>query len=256
MREDIHRHFHSAEAAERYVLGRPYLHPHVAARILEWTGQLSFTSVLDVGCGTGQSARAMADIANEVAGLDLSLEMLRRAPNNPQIGLSCGRAEQLPFAEDTFELVTAGLAFHWFDREVFLREARRVLKRGGWIAHYNIAFPGRLPGRPDFSIWSRDRYLVRYPSPPRRRAPLDDATLKDCGFVRARRETFYASTAMSAEQIGSFLFSQSNITAAIERGLESPSAIRDWVDAELRPFFPSDKEEAEFVFELDLLRRV
>lgn len=259
-----HRHFDSSSAAERYVLGRPYLHPHVAKRILQWTGAARFTSVLDVGCGTGQSARAMADIADEVAGLDLSLEMLRRASHNERILLAAGRAEQLPFADGRFDLVTAGLAFHWFDREVFLGEARRVLRPGGWITLYNIAFPGRLTGQPEFTTWSRDRYLERYPSPPRRGAPLEEEALRKCGFERARREQFYAPTLMTAEQLVSFLMSQSNITAALdgresveagEQQGEAAPAIRSWLAAEVSPYFQSGSQSAEFVFELDLLRR-
>jgi protein-L-isoaspartate O-methyltransferase len=53
--------FTHATAAERYARGRPYQHPAIVRRICEITGVSRFESVLDVGCGTGQSTRAVAE---------------------------------------------------------------------------------------------------------------------------------------------------------------------------------------------------
>ena len=58
-----------------------------------------------------------------------------------------GRAEALDFADDTFDLVTAGQCWHWFDRERAAAEAFRVLKPGGTlvIAHFDwLPLPGNV----------------------------------------------------------------------------------------------------------------
>lgn len=49
------------------------------------------------------------------------------------------RAEKLPFDDSTFDVVSAGQCWHWFERPLAAREAHRVLKDGGWIviAHFD-----------------------------------------------------------------------------------------------------------------------
>lgn len=45
-----------------------------------------------------------------------------------------GRAEELPFADGSVDLLTAATAAHWFEPSRFLAEASRVLKPRGCIA--------------------------------------------------------------------------------------------------------------------------
>lgn len=51
-------------------------------------------------------------------------------------GCTCrkGTAEELPFVDDSVDLLTAASAAHWFDPQRFLAEACRVLKPRGCIA--------------------------------------------------------------------------------------------------------------------------
>jgi ubiquinone/menaquinone biosynthesis C-methylase UbiE len=65
------------------------------------------------------------------------------------------RAEQLPFSDHSFDLVTAAQCWHWFDRQTAPREMLRVLIPGGYVAVvYQTYIP--LPG----SIAERTEHLI------------------------------------------------------------------------------------------------
>ena len=93
--------------------------------------------VLDVGCGTGALAAALAERASaRVWGVDPSPEMLavarERVPRG--VGLKRGRAESLPFTAGWFERVVMSLVIHLVDRPSAFAEVRRVLGAGGLAA--------------------------------------------------------------------------------------------------------------------------
>jgi SAM-dependent methyltransferase len=94
--------------------------------------------VLDVGTGAGHTALALAKRAAEVIALDLTEEMLATAAGLARerglanVWFRRGRAEALPFADASFDLVTSRLcAHHYADPVAATREAARVLKPGG-----------------------------------------------------------------------------------------------------------------------------
>ena len=121
---------------------------------------------LDVACGTGQSTLALKEVASQVVGTDTSREMLARAPREAGVRYVEAPAEDLPFADDSFRLVTVALALHWFERSRCLTEARRVLDPGGWLVVYDNVFLGEMKENPKHEWWYREDYLARYPSPP------------------------------------------------------------------------------------------
>ena len=93
--------------------------------------------VLDVGCGTGTLAAALAEQAHaKVWGIDEDAEMLAvaRARVPGSVGLKQARAEELPFRDGWFERVTFSLVVHLVDRPVAVAEARRVLSAEGRLA--------------------------------------------------------------------------------------------------------------------------
>jgi len=91
--------------------------------------------VLDVGCGTGRLARALAERdAAKVWGVDASPEMLAAARVPRGVRLKHARAEALPFRDGWFERVVFWLSAHLVDRAVAFAEAGRVLVADGRIA--------------------------------------------------------------------------------------------------------------------------
>jgi SAM-dependent methyltransferase len=106
-------------------------------RALVAQGDLRGRRVLDVGCGTGALAAALAEHAQaRVWGVEASPEMLAvaRARVPRGVGLRLGRAEALPFRDRWFERVVFSLVLHLVDRPAALAEAHRVLGADGRVA--------------------------------------------------------------------------------------------------------------------------
>ena len=96
-------------------------------------------SVLDVACGTGVLARAVADrvgLSGSVAGLDPSEEMLEVARRKSDtIEWRMGRAEAIPFPDESFDAVVSQFGIMFFEKPAgALREMIRVLRPGGRLA--------------------------------------------------------------------------------------------------------------------------
>ena len=99
---------------------------------------------LDLGSGTGTVARGLARLGLSVIGLDPAVELLAEARKldgaaGVRVEYVTGRAEALGFPDASFDLVTAGQCWHWFERTAAGREAARVLTRQGAlvIAHFD-----------------------------------------------------------------------------------------------------------------------
>jgi SAM-dependent methyltransferase len=94
------------------------------------------TSFLDVGCGPGLAAHLAVGRGAHVAGLDAaeaSLEIARE--RTPKGDFRAGEMEDLPWADNTFDVVTGFNAFQYAADVVnALREARRVARPGGRVA--------------------------------------------------------------------------------------------------------------------------
>jgi len=101
-------------------------------------------SVLDACCGTGDLAiAAHRHGAGQVVGLDFSEEMLERARRKaPELEWVQGDALALPFADESFDAATVGFGVRNVDDlEAGIRELRRVLRPGGWLAILEITTP-------------------------------------------------------------------------------------------------------------------
>lgn len=99
-------------------------------------------ALLDVGCGTGTlalAARPRLGPAGEAFGIDASSEMVAGARRKAvragmQVTFETAQAQDLPFPDARFDLVTSTLMLHHLPRttrEACAREVRRVLKPGG-----------------------------------------------------------------------------------------------------------------------------
>ncbi|MFC1406852.1 MULTISPECIES: class I SAM-dependent methyltransferase [Streptacidiphilus] len=95
--------------------------------------------VLDLGCADGALLEVLAAAgAEELAGIDLSeaeLAFARRRPALARADLRQGRAQQLPFPDDSFDAVVSHMALMLMnDVEQVAAEASRVLAPGGRLA--------------------------------------------------------------------------------------------------------------------------
>ena len=88
--------------------------------------------VLDIGCGTGTFLRLVADRGGHAHGIDASEELLELARARvPAAELRVGDMQFLPYADDSFDLVTGFTSFFYADDMVeAIREAGRVARPG------------------------------------------------------------------------------------------------------------------------------
>ena len=109
--------------------------------------------VLDVGCGTGTLAialRAKVGPGGEVVGLDAAPEMIavardKAAKRGADIDFRVGLIEEIPFPDDSFDLVLSSLMLHHLPenvRQEGLAEIRRVLKPGGRFLVVDLSVHG------------------------------------------------------------------------------------------------------------------
>jgi SAM-dependent methyltransferase len=128
--------FHvGADAYDRF-MGR-YSTP-LAPRLADFAGIGAGQLVLDVGCGpgalTGELVRRLG--ASSVSAVDPSEPFVAAArQRHPGVKVERAAAEQLPFANDTFDAALAQLVVHFMTDPVSgLGEMRRVVRQGGVVA--------------------------------------------------------------------------------------------------------------------------
>ncbi len=88
----------------------------------------------DCATGNGQVARKLAQHFRIVEATDISAKQLQQSIKKDNIRYSIGAAEKTTFPDHQFDLITVAQALHWFDREIFYKEVRRVCKPGGIFA--------------------------------------------------------------------------------------------------------------------------
>jgi len=103
--------------------------------------------VLDVACGTGLVAVETAKLlggAENITCLDPSEGMLAEARTKLAAKFVVGRAEELPFPDDSFDFLTMGYALrHVTSLEATFSEFRRVLRPGGRLLILEVTKPRR-----------------------------------------------------------------------------------------------------------------
>lgn len=149
------------------------LHRYWKRRVIQAAGVRPGARALDLCCGTGDLALALARRGAWVVGMDFSERMLdiARERNNSETGPAepeirmlpqggtnirdrrtspqfiLGDAQQIPFADESFEIVTVGYGLRnlasW---ETGLREMKRVAKPGGRLLALEF-------GKPDQKLW-------------------------------------------------------------------------------------------------------
>jgi len=177
-------------------------------RLVGMTGAGSGTRALDLACGTGDIAFALAALGARVVGLDITSGMLalarakHPAPGGPVF--LAGDMLALPFSSASFDLVTAGYGIRNVPRiEPAIAEIRRVLRPGGVLLSLDFNRPSNALMRAIYLgyltmagsllgwILHRDpdtyRYIPesikRYPGAHGVAAMLERAGFEDCRVV-------------------------------------------------------------------------
>jgi len=139
-----------------FMLGR---RAELFAGVLEAAALSPSEALLDIGCGTGTLLRAAAirsHRARILAGIEPATSLIAQAATKltgvaPQIVLARGYAQQLPFPDASFDVVSATEMLHHLPNppvlEEVLHEAHRVLRPGGRLVALDFWPPKTRLGR-------------------------------------------------------------------------------------------------------------
>ena len=143
-------------------------------RALEGVVPLQGLEAVDLGTGTGRLAGLLAPHVKSIVALDVSVQMLRSAQallrgvaSGPAL-VAAAEHRRLPLRRASVDLLVSGWSVSYVatwhpeqwrqNLEDWLREARRVLRKGGWIVLLESLgtgneAPARLPHLADFYDW-------------------------------------------------------------------------------------------------------
>lgn len=122
---------------EDYIKYRPTYPPELLGIMAQRCGLTADSIIADVGSGTGILSELFLKNGNKVCGVEPNPEM-RAAGEKllaayPRFTSVAATAEEMTLADQSVDFITAGQAFHWFDRARAHREFARILKPAGWM---------------------------------------------------------------------------------------------------------------------------
>ena len=128
------------QMAERYDRRWSHYLANTLSLLKEWAAIAPESTVLDVGCGTGEFERLvlLEQPTQAIVGIDLSEQMLERAQQKcrdyPHVSFQKASVAALPFSDRSFDVIVSASAFHYFNDPIAaLTEMKRVLKPNGEI---------------------------------------------------------------------------------------------------------------------------
>ncbi|MBS0533611.1 MAG: methyltransferase domain-containing protein [Proteobacteria bacterium] len=182
------------KTAAHYLTSTPHALGKSLERLVTLTAPQKDWRVLDIATGGGHVAYTFAPHVARVWATDITQEMLdmvkteaaKRGLGN--IRTTYAKAEQLPFDDGSFDLVTCRIAPHHFDSiPEFLTEAHRVLKPGGVFAVVDNVVPAG-------SVGDYINAFERFRDPSHLRAwTMDEwrTAIKNAGFALGHEEQIY-----------------------------------------------------------------
>jgi SAM-dependent methyltransferase len=224
-RPDLYR--GAARAYDQFRLPYP---ADLMADLADRTGADGTGRLLDLACGTGQVAFALACSFAEIWAVDQEPDMIdvaRHKADETRIAarfrfLTCA-AEELVAPADHFDLVTIGNAFHRLPRTILAREILGWLRPGGFLALLWGGSPwfGDEPWQQAMAA-TMDRWQhrpganARIPAgyQPDREMRPDQQILADAGFELVGRHSVTLSHVWTAGELAGFVASTSVLSAA------------------------------------------
>jgi ubiquinone/menaquinone biosynthesis C-methylase UbiE len=134
---------------ENYIKYRPGYPAAILDLLREKCGLTCGSVVADIGSGTGILTELFLRNGNRVFAVEPNREMReaaeRRLGQYPNLTSVSGTAETSALKDRSVDFITAGQAFHWFDRQQSRLEFLRILKSGGWAV---LIWNERIPTSP------------------------------------------------------------------------------------------------------------
>src|SRR5262245_22227111 len=193
-RRDLGRVFN--EVPELYDRIRPGYPDELFEDLVAITGIDNRSSVLEVGCGTGQATRSLAALGCSVTaiepGPDMAALARQRLAAFDNVTVEVSTFEDWDPSGAHFDALVAASSWHWVDPSIGWRRAFEVLNPKGWIALLgNIVV--RRPGEPEVYAETADLHERFSPGNPGwGHPPLEDEVLAT-GVVQYSADLFAAA---------------------------------------------------------------
>jgi SAM-dependent methyltransferase len=187
-RRDLSRLFN--EVPELYDRVRPGYPGELVADLVTITGMGERSSVLEVGCGTGQATRSLAALECSVTAVEQGAGMAALARQRlaafRNVEVETSAFEEWDDRGRRFDVLVAASSWHWVDPSIGWPRAHEVLHPGGWMALIGHVVV-RRPGEPEVYAETADLHERFSPGDPGwGHPPLEDevrATSEGWGLV-------------------------------------------------------------------------
>ncbi len=241
--------FAAAGMAAGYANFRPPLHRIIvgkARRLLAVTQPVRRT--IDIGCGAGLSTCALAGVARTCIGVEPAESMLHvAAQSGYDAAFVVGRAEELPFQDQSADLVTAAGSLNYvggFERSI--AEVCRVLVPGGTLVVYDFSVGRRFRDSPALEDWFA-HFRARYPVPVGSARLLNPNLLAASveGLAPSAHEVFEIALELDPAFYVDYMMTETNVVHAQQAGIPA-AEIRAWCQAGLGPVFARESRTVLF----------
>jgi SAM-dependent methyltransferase len=247
--------YESPRMAAGYAFSRPPVHPHIIRRVRETLGLAApVARALDIGCGAGLSAAALAPLARSVLGLEPVRAMLIHGHEvAPRASFVAARAEQLPFPSGCFNLVTAAGSLNYVDLETFLPEVARVMTASGVLVVYDFSAGRRLEQDGRLDAWYAE-FERRYPPKPGYEMDVRTLPYGRAGLRLTSYAEFEVAVPMTRHAYVAYAMSETGVELAVARGVPE-AGIRAWCESSLSGVLTDAPRDVLFDAYLACVRR-
>ncbi len=241
--------------ADTYDEGRPKL-PSKAIEILKIYLKKDINTIVDIGCGTGLSTEVCILFADNVIGIEPSIDMLSKArtKENEKMKFIQGYGDKTGLENECADIVICSQAFHWMKPESTLKEVYRILKKGGVFAVIDADYPPvinkeleQLDGylrRKTVSLENHDNKWVT-----NKTEHLNN--IRKSGLFEYSREICFAHTEKYAqERFKKFLLSQSSMQRAIKYNYGAIIEELNTLDERLSKVFKGQTLDAMYSYKM------
>lgn len=128
MRKDLYKDLYSLEGQHWWHISKR----RVVTSCIQYYLKKRDAKILDVGCGTGKNLEQLKKFG-KVYGLDGSSEAIKFCKKRGLENLELGKAEDMPFQQNSFDLITLLDVLEHTDDNKTLQEVYRILKKDGLL---------------------------------------------------------------------------------------------------------------------------
>ncbi|MGH7898567.1 MAG: class I SAM-dependent methyltransferase, partial [Candidatus Binatia bacterium] len=202
----------------------------------------------DCATGNGQAALELASRFDRVIATDASAAQIANAFPHPRIEYRVAPAEASSLEARSVELLTVAQALHWFDRDAFWNEAKRVLAPDGVVAFWFYGLARITPGI-DAAIGRFYSETVGPYWPPERRLLERGSRAMEFPFVPIAAPPFAIEISLTLDDFAGYLRTWSATRRYVEDRGGDP--VGDLL-AELRPLWGEGGSPKTVRWPLDL----